>query len=69
MRELNVNEIEQINGGGYCTTYASLTETAFTIGGGMVGTAFGGIGGLAGAGLGGLIGKWAAGIIAEDCAP
>lgn len=68
MRELNVNEIEQINGAGQCEAYASITKHAFTVGGGILGSAFGGVGGLAGAGLGGLLGDWAASVVYKDCA-
>ncbi|MCP4989637.1 MAG: bacteriocin [Colwellia sp.] len=69
MRELNVNEIEQINGAGKCEAYASLTKHFFSTGGGLVGmAAFGGVGGLAGAALGGMVGDWAASVVLEDCA-
>jgi len=67
MRELNVNEVKEVKGGGACEAYAQVTEKAFTFGGGLLGSAFGGVGGLAGAALGGLLGSWASGIVREDC--
>lgn len=68
MRELSVSEIEEVNGGGECEAYAEVTETFFTVAGGIIGSAFGGIGGIAGVGLGGLLGKWAGSEVLKDCA-
>ena len=71
MRELQLNEIEQVNGAlsdSTCDAIGKATEVFFTVGGTMIGaaTTFG-LGGVAGGGIGSIVGTIVASIVIEDC--
>ena len=68
MRELNVNEVKEVNGGiDMCEAVEIVTETSFTAAGAIIGGATGlGFGSTIGAGLGKLLGGWAADVLTDD---
>jgi len=71
MRELNVNEIEQVNGAlsdETCEAIGKATEVFFTVGGTLVGAAATvGLGGAIGGGIGGIVGTIVSSIVIKDC--
>ena len=69
MRELNINEIENVSGGIYklCDFVGDATYGFFVFGGTILGAAVtAGVGGAAGGFAGHMVGSWAESVVKED---